>query len=312
MASMTVSAAPLNFQSFFTAQDTVTLSGLNSSRALLVEDSAIAFVALENDPSLGDEKIILPAANMELRFDYVFKEAPGGDDIFLVVLFETAEGPVNGLLESFEASASSMGTQRFALGNYTGRELGLTFLLREQAGVNETLGSSVTISGLRVESNTLDTDQDGVVDIEDNCVEISNNNQLNTDLDGLGNLCDDDDDNDGLTDVEEAHYGTNPLLVDTDNDGYTDGVEVGAGTNPLRDTSYPGAATGDLDDDGKVTIADVLVGLRVLSGAVSLTQEHLDRGDVAPLQNGSPVPDGRFDLGDVLVIQKKVLGLEGF
>ncbi|UCF08645.1 MAG: zinc ribbon domain-containing protein, partial [Thermoplasmata archaeon] len=35
-------------------------------------------------------------------------------------------------------------------------------------------------------------------------------------------LHDVDDDNDGLTDPEEAEMGTNPKLVDTDGDGYND------------------------------------------------------------------------------------------
>ncbi|MGE6761436.1 Ig-like domain-containing protein [Corallococcus interemptor] len=51
-----------------------------------------------------------------------------------------------------------------------------------------------------------------------------------------------DSDNDGLTDVEEAQYGTDPRNPDTDGDGLLDGVEVHSGrTDPLDD---------DSDDDG--------------------------------------------------------------
>lgn len=42
-----------------------------------------------------------------------------------------------------------------------------------------------------------------------------------------------DTDNDGLTDVEEALYGTNPTNPDTDGDGYDDGREVINLYNPL-------------------------------------------------------------------------------
>lgn len=41
-----------------------------------------------------------------------------------------------------------------------------------------------------------------------------------------------DSDSDGLTDEEEATYGTDPFNPDTDGDGYTDGDEVAAGYDP--------------------------------------------------------------------------------
>ncbi len=55
-----------------------------------------------------------------------------------------------------------------------------------------------------------------------------------------------DQDGDGLSDVEEATYGTNPLLVDTDTDGLNDWTEVEIGTNPLSpDTDGDGVSDGD-------------------------------------------------------------------
>ena len=60
--------------------------------------------------------------------------------------------------------------------------------------------------------------------------------------DGIGDACDDDDDNDGLLDAAEAALGTDPLEADSDGDGFDDGAEVAAGTDPLNPESFPGPA----------------------------------------------------------------------
>lgn len=48
-----------------------------------------------------------------------------------------------------------------------------------------------------------DTDGDGVADTTDNCPSVANPNQANFDGDSQGDLCDTDDDNDGIADVDE-------------------------------------------------------------------------------------------------------------
>jgi hypothetical protein len=57
--------------------------------------------------------------------------------------------------------------------------------------------------------------------------------------DATGDVCDSDDDNDGLSDLQEASLGTNPLERDSDGDGFDDGMEVGVGTNPLDPDDFP-------------------------------------------------------------------------
>jgi hypothetical protein len=49
----------------------------------------------------------------------------------------------------------------------------------------------------------LDTDEDGVVDTEDNCPTMYNTTQWDNDDDGIGNLCDPDIDGDGYSNTEE-------------------------------------------------------------------------------------------------------------
>ena len=82
-----------------------------------------------------------------------------------------------------------------------------------------------------------DTDDDGVADGSDNCSAIPNSGQLDTDVDGEGNDCDLDDDQDGMPDSYENTYGLNPLINDAAGDNDSDGVnnlaEYQRGSNPV-------------------------------------------------------------------------------
>ena len=51
----------------------------------------------------------------------------------------------------------------------------------------------------------MDMDGDGVADATDNCPAVANADQLDTDSDGAGDACDDDDDNDGVPDAEDDY-----------------------------------------------------------------------------------------------------------
>jgi len=65
---------------------------------------------------------------------------------------------------------------------------------------------------------------------------------------------------------------------------------------------------GDINADGNVNAADVLIGTQALMSNISLSADQLLHGDVAPLVNGIPSPDGQFNAGDLLLIQRKALG----
>jgi len=86
-----------------------------------------------------------------------------------------------------------------------------------------------------------DLDGDGICGDADTCPNVGNPDQTDTDGDGFGDACDADDDNDGLTDIEEIALGTDPRNPDTDGDWLNDGYEIKAsGTDPMTD-----------DDDGE-------------------------------------------------------------
>lgn len=102
----------------------------------------------------------------------------------------------------------------------------------------------------------VDTDGDGVDDGLDNCPVDDNgptegpNNQLDSDSDGHGDVCDVDIDGDGVTNDDETTNGTDPLNPDTDGDGMTDGIDE-CPTNPDVKCGGTVQPPSDTDGDGK-------------------------------------------------------------
>ena len=71
---------------------------------------------------------------------------------------------------------------------------------------------------------TADSDADGVPDFRDNCAATANADQLDTDIDGYGNVCDCDLNNDGNVGMADfmqlrGFWGTEEAVADFDGDG---------------------------------------------------------------------------------------------
>jgi len=144
-----------------------------------------------------------------------------------------------------------------------------------------------------------DSDGDGLNDSDEN---LLGTDPFNSHSDG-----------DTLIDGEEVTLGTDPLVEDSDGDGFNDDVEVMAGSNPLDNTSTPSnVPDGDVNGDGKVDTADLLLAMRILTGQYTPSTTEQLRWDVAPLVNGVPVPNGQNDVGDYVVLLRKVTGVISF
>jgi hypothetical protein len=82
---------------------------------------------------------------------------------------------------------------------------------------------------------------------------------------------------------------------------------LAAGAGPSATFSVDNAS-GDFDSGG-VGITDALKALRISAGLDTPTPSDLAHGDVAPLVGGSRQPDGKIDIGDVVVILRKAANI---
>ena len=112
--------------------------------------------------------------------------------------------------------------------------------------------------------DTTDTDGDGILDKVDNCIAIKNEDQANFDGDDLGDLCDGDDDNDGVPDLQDAYPldpdRTETVFVDTDGDGIDDESDNCPATQNADQANFDGDEEGDScdPDDDNDGVADDL------------------------------------------------------
>ncbi len=129
-----------------------------------------------------------------------------------------------------------------------------------------------------------DSDNDGINDSADNCPNNANADQLDTDSDGSGNVCDSDDDNDGLPDTYELANNLNPLVndsaADADNDGATNLAEFLAGTDPNDSNSTPSSSHSIYDIDGNGTVDALTDGLLILRYLFNFRGDTLINGVV--------------------------------
>lgn len=135
-------------------------------------------------------------------------------------------------------------------------------------------------------TETLDTDADTIGDNGDNCPTIVNTNQLNTDNDQLGNICDDDDDGDGVNDAEDIFPLDATEQVDIDEDGLGDNKDL-----DLDRTQKNSASIERLIEEGRA--------IRIIAPQVIYQYGRLRREVGKAISNAGDVNNDGFD--DLLI-----------
>lgn len=147
-----------------------------------------------------------------------------------------------------------------------------------QVGTTDPLGTSVDVSQANAFTVAADADQDGVPDSIDNCPNVANPSQADTDGNGIGDACDPDIDGDDVAnasdncpmvanaDQKNTNAGNTALNLpgadaagdackdDIAGDGYTNDQHVALGKDP---TKYCPIMRADVDGDGAVSILDL-------------------------------------------------------
>jgi len=146
-----------------------------------------------------------------------------------------------------------------------------------------------------------DDDNDGVLDVNDNCPLAANSDQADNDHDGVGDVCDPDDDNDGVADANDnCPFTANPGQADNDHDGIgdvcdpdddNDGIPDASDNCPL--TANSNQADNDHDgigdvcdpDDDNDGVPDATDNCPLVANANQADSDHDGIGDVCDSDN---------------------------
>jgi hypothetical protein len=226
----------------FGADDAFNLDGGGSSTMYLRGTGVV------NKPSDGTERVVA---------NHLAVYAPKLGSIGTVKGIVHADTDKTKLLEGASVTLQAAGTDvtdaqgRYELDTVPGK---LSVTAKKPGYATKTLpvdvaaGADVTLDiPLAVDPNA-DFDGDAIADSKDNCPEVANADQADLDKDGKGDVCDLDDDNDGLADEDDPETKVTPSSSDTTTD--TSATEPSGAGSALPPAGDP---NGDADSGCTVT-----------------------------------------------------------
>lgn len=197
--------------------------------------------------------------------------SPAGTEVELTSINGgSGDNYTNTLFDDDASSSITSGTPPFtgsfspeqALSAFNGESSLGVWTLKISDGANLDGGALNSWSVMPCGEPVFDADGDGIDDITDNCPMIANVDQADNDMDGMGDVCDDDDDNDGILDVNDnCPWTANADQSDIDSDGLGDICDDDMdGDGVLNDDdNCPTMANidqADLDGDGEGDVCD--------------------------------------------------------
>ncbi|SIR31742.1 thrombospondin type 3 repeat-containing protein [Maribacter ulvicola] len=214
------------------------LNNVGSTSSILVDALAPTGYSVDldynpiNDTNEDAISFSFSGAEVGSTYNYTINSSGGGTNV-------TGSGTINMMndqITGIDLSALSDGT------------ITLSFSLTD---AYNNIGNTVTDTAIK----GTDSDNDGIADSLDNCPSTSNTDQIDTDNDGKGDMCDTDDDNDGTLDSEDAFPLDNTENTDTDGDGTGDNADTDDDNDGTLDSedAFPLDNTEDTDTDGDGT-----------------------------------------------------------
>lgn len=215
-----------------------------SGNFAIVDSAFLGNVTIDTDlitPALNLADAL--AAELQFKSDFRWRNSGLSENVNVDVSLAGAAGPWSNVWRRSGASDRGPSTNTLDLTTLAAGRTNVMIRFRYANGRNEHWWQidDVILKTFACDPN-VDTDGDGIRDIDDNCPEVANAGQNDLDADGLGDLCDPDRDGDGIPNDWETLFGLNPDNGndgngDADGDGKTNREEYIADTNPTNTVS---------------------------------------------------------------------------